>query len=487
MTNDSSDKRKAGGYGRLSEWSHLLADNQFDEKTARLAARIAVWFPERRTRLGLWGANSVEYLSALVAILRSGHSAMPLDPRLSSRELSEVAERAGLAGLLVDRDFPRLYRSALTPLPCYPLAARGDEDDGDAPVRTRELAEGDVAVLMCSSGSTGLPKIVPLTLRSILQHARAVCAHLSVTWRDSWIACLPFSHIGGLAIPFRCLVSGASLLISRSADPEELNRLIELEEATLISVVPTVLERMLSVRGGQPFPLSLRMIMVGGGPVPERLLARSGIAIPTYGLTEAGSTVTCARPGCDESERASAGLPLPGMQIKITDPKGKSVARGDIGEIVVRGPGAATTYVGNSEASAATFVSGWIKTGDRGRLDAHGFLHVEGRRGEDILISGGENVSPAEIEAALRLHPRVTAAVVMPVDSEEWGQSPAAFLVLAPGRPLKKIHIYQFLEDKLARFKFPKTVVFAETLPQLSNGKPDLKTIRKILEGQSLS
>lgn len=484
MTDDPSDKRRSGTRGRLSEWSHLLPDNQFDEKATRQAARIAAWFPERRSRIGLWGANSIEYLCALVAILRSGNTAMPLDPRFSARELEEVAEEAGLAGLLVDRDFPQMYRTALRPLPCYPLAPRRDEDEDDAPVRTRELAESDVAVLMCSSGSTGKPKIVPLTLRSLLQHARAVCAHLGVTWRDSWIACLPFSHVGGLAIPFRCLVSGASLLLSRSADAEELNRLIELEEATLISVVPTVLERMLNVRGGQPFPVSLRMIMVGGGPVPERLLARCPIACATYGLTESGSTVTCARPGGDAEERASAGPPLPGAQVKIADKKGKSVSRGESGEIVVHSAGAATTYIGNSEASAATFVSGWIKTGDRGHLDARGFLHVEGRRGDDILISGGENVSPAEIEAALRGHPRVTAVVVMAVDSEEWGQSPAAFLVLSPGRPLKKIHIYQFLEDKLARFKFPKTVVFADVLPQLSNGKPDLKTIRKILEGE---
>jgi len=484
MTENSSDKKSARAQGRLSEWSHLLPDSQFDEKAARLAARIAAWFPERRSRIGLWGANSLEYLCALVAILRSGNTAMPLDPRFSARELEEVAEETGLAGLLADRDFPPMYRTALRPLPCYPLAPRREEDEDDAPARARELAESDVAVLMCSSGSTGKPKIVPLTLRSLLQHARAVCEHLGVTWRDSWIVCLPFSHVGGLAIPFRCLVSGASLLISRSADAEELNRLIELEEATLISVVPTVLERMLNLRGGQPFPLSLRMIMVGGGPVPERLLARCPIACATYGLTEAGSTVTCARPGGDAEERASAGLPIPGAQVKITNEKGRSVARDETGEIMVRSPGAATTYIGDSEASAAAFVSGWIRTGDRGRLDARGFLRVEGRRGEDILISGGENVSLAEIEAALRLHPRVTAVVVMAVNSKEWGQSPAAFLALAPGRPLKKIHIYQFLEDKLARFKFPKTVVFADALPQLSNGKPDLKAIRKILEGE---
>lgn len=462
----------------------MMPDDQFNEKTSAMAERIAAWFPDRRSRIGLWGANSLDYLAALFAVLRSGHVAVPLSTRATTRELLDIAQRASLNGMLVSRDYPQSYRSMLVSIPTYSLTTRVEEEsEARERVRIKELSEKEVAVLLHSSGSTGQAKIIPLTLRSLLDHAKAMCAHLKVTWHDSWVVCLPFDHIGGLAIPLRCLVSGCSLMISQTADPDELNRLVDEGEATLVSVVPTVLERMINIRSGQPFPKTLRAIIVGGGPVPERLLERCPQAYATYGLTEAGSTVTCARPGCNAAERATAGPSLPGTTVRIVDEKGKELPRGTSGEIIVRGPGMALTYIGDAATAAKTFRSGWVFTGDNGRLDEQGFLHVEGRR-QDLVITGGENVSPVEIQNILLKHPRITTAIVIPIESKEWGQSPAALIVLSPGRPLQKVHIYQYLEDKLARYKFPKTVVFAETVPTLSNGKPDLKAIRKLLEGK---
>jgi o-succinylbenzoate---CoA ligase len=467
------------GHAKLSDPSGALPDEQFNEKTARMALLLAERFPDRGSHIGLWGENSLDYLTALFAVLRAGHVAVPLQTRLSARELADTVRSAELHGILAARTIPQTHRDALTGVPFYALTQR---IDGEPPrVRPRELAEKDIAVLLCSSGSSGKVKVIPFTLRALLDHAKAVCEHLKVTWHDSWLVCLPFYHIGGLSIAFRCLVSGASLTIAQSADPDEINKFIDHEEISVISVVPTVLERMLAKREWAPFPESLRAIIVGGGPVPAGLLARCPRAYATYGLTETGSMTTCARPGCGEQERKTCGPPLPDMQTKILNDDGKEVRRGEAGEIVVRGPGTAQAYWRDANASAKTFRSGWIYTGDIGRLDDNGFLTVEARR-TDLVVTGGENVSPAEIEDILRQYARIADVVVLPVNDREWGQTPAALVALTPGRPLKKIHFYNFLEGKLARFKFPRKIVIVEKIPRLGNGKPDLKQVRKMLQ-----
>ncbi|RPH94851.1 hypothetical protein EHM69_06215 [candidate division KSB1 bacterium] len=467
------------GRAQLADWAGSLPDEQFNEKTTRMAMLLAEQFPDRRSRIGLWGENSLDYLVALFAVMRAGHVAVPLQTRLTARELTEIVRFADLQGLLVSRSFPQTHRETMPGLPILTFGMKL-ETPPSRPPRFKELGDKDVAVLLCTSGSSGKAKVVPFTLRALLDHGKVVCEHLKVTWKDSWLVCLPFYHIGGLAIPFRCLVSGASLCISQSADPDEINRLIDREDATVITLVPTVLERVLIKREGQEFPKSLRAIIVGGGPVPAGLLARCPVAYATYGLTETGSMVTCARPGCGDRERKTAGPVLPGTQIKILNDSGKEVKKVEAGQIVARGPGMAHLYLGNPDASAKTFRSGWIYTGDIGKLDENGYLIVEARR-QDLVLTGGENVYPAEIEEALRKHPRVESVVVLPVEDPEWGQTPAALIVLKPGRPLQKIHIFQFLEDHLARFKFPRKVVFTEKLPTLSNGKPDMPAIRKLL------
>jgi O-succinylbenzoic acid--CoA ligase len=471
------------GHSKLSDWSNMLPDEAFNDKTVHLAEILAESFDERHARIGLWGENSLDYLIAFFAILRAGHIAVPLSTRFTAREMVDISKNAELSGLLAARDYPQEHRNALNALPTYAMAPKLDPNYKTGKVRLRELGEKDVAVMICTSGSSGRSKIIPLTLGALLDHATAVCAHLSVTWRDSWLLCLPLYHIGGLTIPFRCLVSGASLQIAHSADADEVNRMIDAEEVSFVSVVPTVLERMLSKRGSTPYPKSLRSIVVGGGPVSDALLARCPQAYATYGLSEAGSMVTCARPACPASERKTAGLPLPKTDVKIINDAGKEARKGEAGQIVVRGPGMARGYVGDSASSAAVFKSGWVWTGDIGSLDEHGFLHVHARR-TDVVLSGGENVYPAEIEAAIKSHSRVVSVVVLPIEDPEWGQTPAAFIVISEGRPLEKIHIYHHLEDKLARHKFPKKIVITPKLPVLSNGKPDLVAIRKALAGK---
>ncbi|MCX6600522.1 MAG: o-succinylbenzoate--CoA ligase [bacterium] len=462
--------------------STALPDEQFNHKTEQMAMLLAERFPERGSHVGLWGENSPDYLVALFALMRAGHVAVPLQTRLTARELADVVRSAGLQGILAARAFPQTHRDVLGDVPVHPLPP---SFESPPPLNElKVLGKEEVAVILCSSGSAGQAKMIPLTLRSLLDHARAVCEHLKVTRHDTWLVCLPFYHIGGLAIAFRCLLSEASLVIAESADAGEINRILDNGDASLVSVVPTLLERMLTARQGAPYPKSLRAIIVGGGPVPAELLTRCPQAYATYGLTEAGSMVTGARPGCGDKERKTCGPPIPQTQIRILNEAGEEAKRGGAGEIVVRGAGAAQTYWGDREAAAQTFRAGWIHTGDLGRLDENGFLTVEARR-TNLIVSGGENMYPAEIEAALCEHPRIVEAAVLPVDDAKWGQTPGALVVLSPGPLLQKSHIYSFLAGRLARYKFPRKIVIAEKIPRLGNGKPDLREVRKLLtEGE---
>jgi o-succinylbenzoate---CoA ligase len=482
MTHNDWFSKQSGGTGaKLMDWSGSIPDGEFNERTWRMALLLAERFPQPRARIGLWGDNNLDYLAALFAVLRAGHIAAPLNTRLTPRELETVASAAELTGLLVTREFPLSHRTALHGLSIYSLS-EGEARVNEAATRNlRELGEKETAVLICSSGTAGHVKVVPHTLHGLFRHAEAVCRHLDVTWHDSWLLCMPLFHIGGLAIPFRCIVSHASLIMSQSADSNYVNRLLEDEKATLISLVPTTLERLLHLRRGQSFPKELRAVIVGGGHMAASLLEKCPQALATYGLTEAGSMVTCARPGCSAQERVTAGVPLPGSEVKIVDERGKELKQGQSGEILVRGPGMSNKYLGDSKATERVFAKGWIHTGDVGRIDPNGCLLVEARR-QDLVISGGENVSPQEIEDVLRQHPRVAATTVVPLDDPEWGQVPGALVVLTKGPALERSELLRFLDGKLARYKFPKRIIFAEDLPLLANGKPDLAEIRRRLE-----
>ncbi len=429
--------------------------------------------------VGVWGTNSLDYLTLMVRLLRAGCIPVPLNIRSTPDELAMTAWAVRMEALIAIRHFTPAHRAAIQELPVWQLTPE--------PMRVVALREGvnhlfaleSASLLICSSGSEGSVKAVQLAVRGMFSHAAAVCKHLLIGPADSWLICLPFFHVGGLAIPFRCLVAGASFLIVPEPDPAELNARIDRGDVTVVSVVPTLLQAMLAERDDRPFPPSLRAVVVGGGPVSDDLLERCPQALPSYGLTEAGSMLTCARPGCDDFERHSAGRCLPGAEIKIVSENGVEVPKGAEGLILARGPGLARGYWKNPILSARVFHEGWLHTGDVGRLDEQGNLYVLARR-TDVVLSGGENIYPAEIERVILQHPQITAAIVLPIPDEKWGQVPAALVVPKDG-VINENELLSFLEKQLARYKLPRRIVFSRELPLLANGKPDLNAVRKLL------
>jgi O-succinylbenzoic acid--CoA ligase len=275
--------------------------------------------------------------------------------------------------------------------------------------------------------------------------------------------------VGGLSILFRSVIGGVPVIVQDGFEPKAVNRAIDHEGATLVSVVANMLQRMLDERGDRPYPDSLRCMLLGGGPAPQPLLERC-IAIgapvsPTYGLTESTSQAATLLP--DElAERAgSAGRALPVTEIRI-ERNGGPVPAGKHGEIAIRG---ATVITGYLEQPAAR-PDGWFATGDIGWLDDDGYLYVLDRR-DDLIVSGGENVYPAEVESVLASHPGVAEAAVVGNPDERWGAVPVAFVVRRPGVEVSDQELSQLCATRLAGYKRPRRYIFVEQLPRNAGGK----------------
>ncbi|HEY3293815.1 MAG TPA: class I adenylate-forming enzyme family protein [bacterium] len=461
-----------GPKSRPFNWDHLLPHGEFRDQILRTAAFLSERFSGHHARIGLWGECTEGYLAAFLAILRAGHTAVPLDPRLGSHELTDIVHSAKIAGLLVSRDFPIAYSAALGNTKIYPLSPYlrsktcGGQDSGPP------VADGaDAAVMLCGSRCDRSTRMITFALPSLIRHAQVVCSHLNVTAEDAWLMSVPLHCVAGLVIPFRCLVSGASLRMCTARDPDEINRLIDTGRVSIVSATPDMFDKMLRRHGTHPYLGNLRAIFISG-IVPELQLLRCPQACMVYGVAEAGSMVSCSRPGCTAEEHLSAGPVLPGMGVRIIGSDGKDVRRGERGRILVRG----------LDASGEGQRAGWVQTEDYGYLDGHGYLHPEPHQ-DDAAGSGENSVCTVEIQTLLERHPRVQRVIVVSMEDKEWGQVPAALVVLTPGRPMEKTHLFQFLEGKLARYKFPKKIIFADALPLLSGGKPDLAAIRKLLKG----
>jgi O-succinylbenzoic acid--CoA ligase len=316
----------------------------------------------------------------------------------------------------------------------------------DAPTPSVE-AGPEVRTVMFTSGTTGAPKQVGLTAANHEASALASAWNLGVAPDDRWLCCLPLWHIGGLAIPVRSAIYGTTAVVHDGFDAERVRDELESGAVTLVSLVATMLRRLID--GGLREWPALRAALVGGGPVPRELLewaAESGFPLlQTYGMTETCSQIVTA----DLADAGSAGRPLPGVELRISEG----------GEVLVRGPMVAPGSVAGD---------GWLHTGDRGRLDAGGRLHVEGRL-DDVIVTGGENVAALEVEEALHAHPAVAEAAVAGRPDPEWGEAVTAWVVLDGEASDDELRAH--VRARLAGFKVPKAIHRVAELPRSAAGK----------------
>jgi o-succinylbenzoate---CoA ligase len=310
-------------------------------------------------------------------------------------------------------------------------------------------AAGEPAVILFTSGTTGGPKAALLGRDNLMASARAANQVLQVDAQSKFVCVLPLYHVGGLSTLVRCELAGATVLLHERFEAEAVARDLH-EGATHASLVANTLSRVLETSADFP-PV---IVAVGGGPVPQPLLERARQAglrvVQTWGMTETCSMATCEPP--DDADGATAGPPLPGFEIRI-----------DAGEVLVRGPAVMRGYLGQEPVGARFF-----RTGDVGELDRRGRLTVHARR-TDLIVSGGENVLPAEVETALLAHPDVREAVVLPAPDPRWGQVGVAYVVTSASDD----ELREFLRARIARYKVPARFVRLAELPRNAAGKVD--------------
>ena len=323
-----------------------------------------------------------------------------------------------------------------------------------------------------TSGTTGKPKGVPLTYSNHFHSAIASALHLGINPDDNWLLCMPMFHVGGLAITWRSVINGTTLTLLPKFDEQEVLNAIASEKVTLISLVPTMLNRLLENPNWQNLQ-KLRAILLGGAPASPELIARclqlNLPIMPTYGMTETASQVTTLLPHEVALKQGSSGLPLFGNRLRIVDLEDcdQELSMGEIGQILIQGSSVMDGYLNQPESNPIQ--DGWLHTGDLGYLDGEGYLYVVSRR-SDLIISGGENIYPTEIESILLSHPAIAEACVVGICDREWGEIVAAVIVSESQLSLAEVR--SFCEQKsLARYKLPKLIYIWESLPKTASGK----------------
>ena len=415
------------------------------------------------------------------AALRLGAVLVPLNVRLGDAELAWQVGDAAPRLLVVDARTAAHADAARGAGPTLSVASLGDragDDDGSPPVPLRAEHDPDAPLaIIYTSGTTGRPKGATLTVGNFWWSAVGSALNLGTRADDRWLACLPLYHVGGLSIVLRAAVYGSAAVVHDGFDAAAVNAAIDADGITIVSVVAVMLARMLDARGGRPYPASLRCVLLGGGPAPRALLERfAALGVPvvqSYGLTEAASQVATLAPEDALRRLGSAGRALYPNAVRVAV-DGRDAAPDEPGEILVRGPIVMTGYAGRPDATARAVVDGWLHTGDVGRLDADGYLYVLDRR-DDLIVTGGENVYPAEVEAVLLAHAWVAEGAVVGAPDETWGQRVVAVVRLAAGAPAAvdaSAALLAHCRTSLAGYKVPREIrVVTAPLPRTASGK----------------
>jgi O-succinylbenzoic acid--CoA ligase len=416
--------------------------------------------------------NVTDFVALLHAADLAGLTILPLNTRLGARELAFALDDTR-ARLLVHGGgaWTQLARAAAAET--GDIAVTGADSLAAAPLTPR-ASDAPLAVVY-TSGTSGRPKGVVLSREQFQWSAVASAAHLGAPPDERWLACLPLFHVGGLAILVRAVIFGASVVLQRRFDVERVSRALDAKRISIASLVPTMLRRLIAARAGREPPATLRCLLSGGATTPPALLEAAwadGLpAAPTYGLTEACSQVATLPPaGIGRSP--DAGLrPLLGTRLSIRDDAGQALGPGETGEIWVRSPSVTRGYWRRPGATALALRDGWLRTGDAGRLDEDGALQVLDRRG-DLIVSGGENVSPAEVEAVLQSHALVAEAAVAGEPDPDLGRRVAAWVVPAnASRAPDPEELERHCRKHLAGYKIPRRFHLAAKLPRTASGK----------------
>ena len=480
--------RRAPGRIALSfegrDWSY----GELQDRVERLAAVLASGGVGPGERVAWLGFNDPLLLVALFAAARLGAIFVPLNFRLTRQELETIIGDAGVHTLIVDDAHRATIEAARATLPCRCYLQPGAVPDAgwDAaepasppPIPAAAAARPDqAAAIMYTSGTTGRPKGVVLTHANLWANNLNWMLAVDYAANDVVLNCAPLFHVVGLCVTvLPTLLAGGQVVLQRAFDPAQYLAAIAWHRVTISFAVPAML---LAASQHETFERSdlssLRLMICGGAPVPEPLLGLfNGRGIPMsqgFGMTESASAVTFLEAELALARLGSCGKATLLSEIRLIDGEGRVITQpGARGEICMRGDNLTPGYWNQPQATReALDAEGWLRSGDIGWLDADGFLYVCDRL-KDMIISGGENIYPAEIENLLYAHPSIAEVSVVGAADPRWGERVVAFVVLRPGQTLDLEQLQAFAGERLARYKLPRELRLLDALPRNSNGK----------------
>ena len=440
--------------------------------------------------------NCPEVTSSYSAILKAGGVIVPVIFLLGDKEVAHILGDSEAAVVITSTDMLWKVEGQIGVLKTlrHVLVVDGDGDD-----RTRSLGketagepdrfsaverrDEDLAVILYTSGTTDVPKGVALSHANLESNARSA-AQLSELDRSDWgVAVLPLSHSYGLTLMNAGHLLGSRAALLRWFNPEEVLKTIQEFQAVSMSGVPTMFVYLLNFADASRYDTSsMRLWGSGAAPLPAEIIEPferkfGGKIVEGYGLTEASPVVSAHRLS-GARKLGSVGQPIPGVHVSIQDDEDRMMPTGDVGEVCVKGPNVMVGYYKNPEETARTIRDSWLHTGDMGRLDGDGFLYIVERK-KDLIIRGGFNIYPREVEEALYAFPAVTEAAVVGVPDPLMGEEVRAFLVLKEGIHATAGEVIAFCQSRLARYKCPKEIRFVDSLPKSPIGK----ILRKELRG----
>lgn len=487
-----------------------LTFGQLNERSNRMAHALSSLGVNKGDMVAMLQVNCPQYLETYYAVAKLGAIFCPLNFRAKADELTYMLNYCEAKVLLVGERYLEMVNGMRPNIPKVQhfisidkkaegmlyyedLLAKSSAEDVFS-----EIGDDDVSILMFTAGTTGRPKGVPLTHSSFVSYMLTNVTPVDPEIEEVNLLTVPLYHVAGIQAMLAATYGGRTLAMMRQFEVKDWMKTVQETKANRAMLVPTMLKRVIDEPDFNKYDLSsLKVITYGAAPMPFEVIKKAIDVFPkvmfinAFGQTETASTITALGPedhvitGTDAEKskklkrlQSSIGKAMQDVEVKIVDEHGKEMPRGKAGEIVARGPRVMSGYWKDPEKTAKAIRDGWLHTGDMGYMDDEGYIYLAGR-GDDMIIRGGENISPEEVENVLYSHPKVEEAAVIGIPDPEWGQQPKAVVVLKKGEKATPEELIEYCRQKLSSFKRPRYVAFIDELPRTSTGKVLKRVLRE--------
>ncbi|WP_087974652.1 o-succinylbenzoate--CoA ligase [Oceanobacillus rekensis] len=443
---------------------------------------------QKGERIAILSNNREEYLISYFAIAQLGLIAVPLNIRLTAQELTFQLNDSRTKTIIYEEETADLYH-AICNLIKFENAFYFEDEESSLDIKVKHVkidAANDPFIICYTSGTSGRPKGAVLTQANMFWNAINCQYAIDITSKDKVIVLLPLFHIGGIGLfAFPTLLAGGTVIIPGKFNPDNTIQIIEETGVTIVMGVPTIHD---AIRKHHLFETanfsSVRWFYSGGAPCPKELInayLERGLPFGQgMGMTETAPTIFMLSREDYQTRVGSIGKPVMFCDILIVDNEGNQVKNGEVGELLIKGPNVMKEYWGLPGKTNEAIRDGWFFSGDLMRQDEEGFIYVAGRK-KDMIISGGENIYPLEVEQIINELPQINEVAVIGVEDDKWGEVPIAFVSLNNDEIISKQEIRSYCLMKIAKYKVPKKVIVVEEIPKNATGKIDKKELNKNL------